>query len=232
MPGDRVDQTPRGARRWPHSEPPAGSAPHELTELRWFADGPLPRQVRAWFNSAAAATEVRRDRYLLDQGADVGIKVRGGQTLELKVRNDVGPWIDLGGGLEGRPEEWRKWSPADDVVDVPRPARWTSVGKVVTKRRFSVAGAELPMAGEASGSGCDVEVTQVDVGSIQVWSFAFAVSGPTAHRGAALSASWRTLTASAAVPPALVRRLGVSMGYPQWLAGTHASAPDHQASLR
>ena len=207
-------------------------AAHDATELRWFADGPLPRQVRGWFSSAAAATEARCDRYLLDQGADVGIKVRGGQTLELKVRNDVGPRIDLGAGVGGRPEEWRKWSPADDVVDVPRLARWSSVSKVVTKRRFSVAGTEIPMAGEPSGSGCDVEVTRVVVGSIEAWSFAFAAFGSAGTRSTALWASWRALTQSGSLPTALVRGLGRSMGYPEWLAGRHASAHEHQESHR
>lgn len=207
-------------------------AAHDATELRWFGDGPLPRQVRDWFRSAAAATEARCDRYLLDQGVDVGIKVRGGQTLELKVRNAVGPPIDLGAGLGGRPEEWRKWSPADDVVDVPRLARWSSVSKVVTKRRFSAAGTEVPMAGEPSGNGCDVEVTHVAVGSIEAWSFAFAAFGSPEARGTSLRASWRTLTQSGALPTAPLRALGWSMGYPEWLADRHASAHEHEERHR
>jgi hypothetical protein len=158
----------------------------------------------------------------------VGVKVRGGQTLELKVRSKVSTRIDLSGGLGGRPEEWRKWSPADDVVDFPRDAWWTGVSKVVTKRRFSVAGGEIPMGGEPSAPGCDVEVTSVTVGSIDAWSFAFAAFGPPATRITALRASWWTLTQSGSAPKELVGGLGRSMGYPEWLAGRHTSAQAYE----
>lgn len=230
--GDRGDQTAGSARRRSGWALPGGPTARDATELRWFADGPLPRQVRAWFSSAHAATEARCDRYLLDQGSDVGIKVRGGQTLELKVRRDVGPRVELADRLVGTPEEWRKWSPADDVVDIPQSARWTSVSKVVTKRRFAVDGTEVPMAGEPSGSGCEVEVTHVAIGSTEAWSFAFAAFGSPASHGTALRQSWRTLTRSGALPAALVHGWELSMGYPEWLAGRHALAHEREESHR
>jgi hypothetical protein len=217
-----VDPTSGGALPWPAEELPESPAAHHTTELRWFARGQLPGRVRAWFTRPDAVTEARCDRYLVDQLVDVGIKIRGGQTLELKVRSDVRPWVDLGGGLGGRLEEWHKWSPADDVVDIPAYSRWISVDKVVSKRRFAATGTEIPMAGEPSGAGCDVEVTDVAVGSTQAWSFAFAAFGPPATRRAALHASWRALTTSGSVPAALVRELGWPMGYPQWLARRQA----------
>ena len=66
------------------------AATGEATELRWFADGPLPGSVRAWFAGPADAAEERCDRYLLDGAVDIGIKVRGGRTLELKARRGSG----------------------------------------------------------------------------------------------------------------------------------------------
>jgi hypothetical protein len=103
---------------------------------------------------------------------------------------------------------------------------------VVIKRRFSAVGTEVRMVGEPSGSGCDVEVTHVAVGSIEAWSLAFAAFGSSEARSTALRASWRTMTQSAALPAALLRGLGWSMGYPEWLAGRHASAYAHEGGRR
>lgn len=211
-PGDTP--TPLGV---PRRDLPAA---HETTEVRRFAGGPPPSDVRTWFGVSADDREERCDRYLVDQVADVGIKERGGQTLELKVRRSVGPSIDLGRGLRGTLEDWSKWSPADDVIDIPEQARCVSVINEVSKRRFAVAGAELPVAAEPV-AGCDVEVTHVMAsGHVQAWSLADAAFGPEMTRRRALHAAWRTLTKSGPVPAAIVHRLGGSMGYPQWLSQT------------
>ena len=212
----------RGER---HGSPRRGLPPsHDTTELRWFTGGPPPSDVRTWFRASPAASEERCDRYLLDQVADVGIKQRGGQTLELKVRRTVSTSIDLGHGLSGTLEDWSKWSPADDVVDIPEHAQWVSVIKAVSKRRFTVAGTELPITAQPL-AGCDVEVTHVAIGSTEAWSFAFAAFGPWSTRRIALDAARRTLTESGPVPAAIVRRLGGSMGYPQWLSQTIPAGP-------
>lgn len=190
----------------------------DTTELRWFAAGPLPVGVRDWFFASSATIEERWDYYLLDQVADVGVKVRGGRMLELKVRQDVGAWADLGRGLTGRPEEWRKWTPTDGIVALPARGQCVGVHKVVTKRRFSVGGAELATAGPARSAGCDVEVARVVAGSAEAWTFAFAAFGPREHRCAAVLASWQTVATAAPTPPELAGELGAAMGYPQWLA--------------
>lgn len=209
-------------------------ASHDTTEVRWFTDGAPPADLCTWFRSSIAASEERCDRYLLDQVADVGVKQRGGRILELKLRGAVGPSIDLGPGLRGSVEEWSKWSPADDVIAIPEHGRWVSVKKSISKRRFAVAGAELPMAAEPV-AGCDVEVTHVIVGDVQAWTLACAAFGPRTTRRSSLDAAWRTLTTSGPVPTPIVHRLGGSMGYPQWLhqtipAGSAPSVPARTAS--
>jgi hypothetical protein len=209
---------PRRSEAWPASAPA-----DEATELRWFADGRLPGSVRTWFAGPPAAAEERCDRYLLDGAADIGIKVRGGRTLELKARRGVGARIELAGGPGGCLEEWAKWSPADDLVEVPGHARWISVRKAIAKRRFAVSGEELPVTVGTPGGGCDVQVTSLSVGPMQAWTFAFAASGPRSTRDASLRASWRALTASVPVPGELLQGLRWSMGYPQWLAGILAA---------
>ncbi len=112
------------------------------------------------------------------------------------------------------------WSPADDVIDIPEQARWVSVIKEVSKRRFAVDGAELPLTAEPV-AGWHVEVTHVmAAGHVQAWSLAYAAFGPEMTRRRPLHAAWRTLTKSGPVPAAIVHRLGGSMGYPQWLSQT------------
>jgi len=71
----------------------------DTTELRWFVPGPLPAQIRNWFIGSTGVVEVRRDNYLVDDRVDIGIKRRAHTTLELKVRQTVESWADLGDGM-------------------------------------------------------------------------------------------------------------------------------------
>ena len=91
----------------------------DTTELRWFVPGPVPAEVRNWFIGSTGVVEVRRDSYLVHDRVDIGMKRRGQTTLELKVRQAVEPWADLGDGLAGPLEWWRKWTPAQNLVEIP-----------------------------------------------------------------------------------------------------------------
>ena len=85
----------------------ARSAPIETTELRWFRNGPLPRLVCSWFtsNGACGAVEERHDRYLMDGRLDRGLKLRGGSTLELKVRQTIARTVPSSDGPDAAGEE-------------------------------------------------------------------------------------------------------------------------------
>ncbi len=200
----------------------------ETTELRWFTEGPLTPEVETWFtrDGTTGAVEKRYDTYRIDGRVDVGVKRRFGETLELKVRQSLGETLALDPDLTGRLEVWRKWSPADGLVDVEVRAPWLDVHKMVIKRRFSVDGDEITLSNEPramTGAGCDVEVAAVTVGEIEAHTFAFAAFGPTTTRRDSIVACWRTLGADTLCPERSMIVDGRSSGYPEWL--TLVTAP-------
>ncbi len=195
----------------------------DTTELRWFFEGRLPSDVKSWFTRAGTtgAIEERCDRYRLDDRREMGVKRRFRQTLELKVRRSVGEKLVLDSGLAGRLEVWRKWSPAEDLVESDPQAPWVDVHKIVIKRRFSVNGDEIIISESSramAGTGCDVEVTAVTVGHIEAWTFAFAAFGSGRSRQSAVVASWQALVADIQCPEQFGLSLGEAGGYPQWLS--------------
>ena len=192
----------------------------DTTELRWFVPGPMPADIGGWFIGSTGVVEERCDTYLLDGRHDVGVKRRFRETLELKVRQPLDEGIDLGAGLAGPLEMWRRWSPDEHLVDGDSDGRWVDVCKSIVKRRFSLDGTEVAFSSDTqtTGSGCDVEVAEVTVGGIKSWTFAFAAFGPIATRREALVASWRGLMATTQCPTSLAPCFGRAMGYPEWLA--------------
>jgi hypothetical protein len=200
----------------------------DTTELRWFIEGPLTAEVETWFtrDGTTGAVEKRYDTYRIEGRCDVGVKRRFGETLELKVRQSLGETLALDPDLSGRLEVWRKWSPADGLVDAAVQAPWLDVHKMVIKRRFSVGGDEIVLTNEAramTGAGCDVEVADVTVGDVEAYTFAFAAFGPTTTRRDSIVACWQALSADTKCPERLTIVDGRSSGYPEWLA--HVTAP-------
>lgn len=204
----------------------------DTTELRWFVPGPLPPVIRDAMSGATGVVERRCDSYLVDDRGDIGVKLRAGTTLELKVRQALGDWIELGDGLAGVPEQWRKWSPADGLVQIDASSQWIEVHKVIIKRRFAVDGNEVPFSHgpTAVPSGCDVEVAHVDVDGRSVWTVALAAFGPLDARRAALATSWTALAADVTLAAALSGLDGRAMSYPEWLiAMGHTCGDDNKA---
>jgi hypothetical protein len=194
----------------------------DTTELRWFVRGPLPADIRGWFTDSTGVAEERCDTYLLDGRVDIGVKRRFRETLEVKVRQSLDGRIQFGEGLAGSLEVWRKWSPAEGLVDDGSHGQWVDVCKSIVKRRFSIDGTEVAFSSDTpvAGAGCDIEVAGVAVGGTQWWTFAFAAFGPPATRRDALLASWHGLVAAAPCPEPFGARTGRVMGYPELLALT------------
>lgn len=209
---------------------PGGLSVLDTTELRWFVPGPLPRDVENWFAGSTGVSEQRSDTYLLEGRGDVGIKRRSQELLEVKVRQSLEAWTQLGEGLDGQPEVWRKWSPVERLVNDGTDAsaagnaagRWVDVDKSMVKRRFDVDGTEVEFSllDKAAGAGCDIEVAEVTVGVVQAWTFAVEAFGPPATRCTALHASWQALMAGGTCPQFFAALSGHAMGYPEWLAAT------------
>jgi hypothetical protein len=191
----------------------------DTTELRWFVRGSLPAEIRSWFAGSSGVLEERIDSYLLDGRRDVRVKRRFRQTMELKIRQSLDGRIDFGDGLAGSLEVWRRWSPAEGLVEQSVDERWVDVHKSVVKRRFLLDGTEIAFSPvvEATGAGCDVEVAGVIVDDDHWWTFALAAFGPPATRRQALLASWRALVAAAPCPEPFEPRTARAMGYPEWL---------------
>lgn len=190
----------------------------DTTELRWFEDGPLPRAVHRWFSGATEPSDIRRDRYLLDAGDDLGVKLRNGETLELKSRVGLAGPGHTCGGLTGELEVWRKWVLIDGLEPGMTALRWTDVDKTIFKRRFSLTGCELPFTPELPDeSGCDAEIVVVQLDETSAWSFAFAAFGPAQRRCAAIGAGWNALLLAGPPPSELRLEPSCCMGYPQWL---------------
>lgn len=212
----------------PELRPDARVATLDTTEVRWFFNGAMPPDVGEWFTRPSGVAEERCDTYLLDGRADVGVKRRHGETLELKVRQSLADRIELRRGLVGELEIWRKWSPAEGLVVVGEHAddsQWRDVHKSVVKRRFSASGTEIDFSREPqlTGAGCDVEIAEVTVGTVRWWTFAFAAFGPEATRRDALLASWQALSTGAPDSNRLGSSDARAMGYPEWLEGSMAS---------
>jgi hypothetical protein len=194
----------------------------DTTELRWFMPGPLPAHIRSWFTDSTGVPEQRCDTYLLDGRGDIGVKRRFRETLELKVRQSLDGRIEVGEGLIGSLEVWRKWSPAEGLVEDSADGRWVDVHKSIVKRRFSMDGTEIAFSShqQVTGPGCDVEVAEVTVGAVKRWTFAFAAFGPPATRRDALLASWHGLVAAIPCPEPLGPRTGRAMSFPELLTLT------------
>lgn len=223
-------QAPEGSARWPLSGAPLpepgqprrvdACSVDDTTEVRWFMPGSLPPDVRGWFTSSIAVPEERCDTYLLVGRGDVGVKRRFRETLELKVRQSLDGRVELGEGLGGSLEEWRRWSPAEGLVDEGTDGRWVDVDKSIVKRRFCLDGTEIAFSPDPhpAGAGCDVEVAGVTVGTVQVWTFAFAAVGLPVTRPDALLAAWQALVDGTPPPESLGHGADRAMGYPQWLS--------------
>ena len=157
------------------------------------------------------------------------MKRRFRDTLELKRRLAVGPPLTLAPGLVAAPEQWRRWSPADDRVALRSSDTWIDVHKVVYKRRFTGAGSEIPWVSHPPsdvGSGCDVEVSEVTLGARTDWSFSLAAFGPEPSRRATLRLGWDALVRLGPPPEGFADALRRPAGYPQWLLD-ELSASDH-----
>jgi len=198
--------------------------PLATSEIRWFASGPPPAPVVAWFSERgrAAFVELRRDAYRIGPDYGVGLKRRDHGPLELKRRHGISPRREFVAGLAGGIEEWRK-----DGLEEPLDAtgwQWSLVDKVVLTRTFareeSGSVVEIGHAGQQS-SGCDIELATVTVGSTVAWTFALEAWGePDARRDLLASSLSALFDLLPPAPPQFFPALHADMGYPEWLVTT------------
>ena len=193
------------------------------SEVRWFARGPLPLDIQAWFTGGrtAGSVEDRHDTYQLHGLDDIGVKRRYGTTLEVKVRRTRGMSLNLDNGLDGRVEEWSRWEPGEDdgIWQLPETA-WIDVRKVIYTRSYMPTDREVMLPAIQTNrlfAGCDIEIAEVNVDGVDTWSLALEAFGPTARRQDALVSSWRTLRAHSPSIEGLRFAFDRVCGYPEWL---------------
>lgn len=214
-----------------HDEPgrldaavPSAGVPFDTTEVRWFVSGSLPASYVDWFSSAGetAVVEVRCDTYWVDGLHSTGLKRRGRGPLEVKLRRDSTGSLELGSGIRGRIEEWRKIHPAEQRFARPgRSGEWCEVNKVVRTRTFGLrsTGSVDPLSSrDLTSPGCDVQLASVDVAGSEAWTFALEAWGPADERRSILDGAAAALLQSSPFPKDFLACLDQDMGYPEWLA--------------
>ncbi len=203
--------------------PPAG-VPFDTTEVRWFASGALPGQFVDWFSASGTtgSAESRCDTYWVDGQHSIGLKRRGHGPFEVKLRRDSTGLLELGSGVRGRIEEWRKIRPVEPgFIGSSRRGEWFEVNKVVRTRTCGVrsTGSVGPLLSrDLASPGCNVDLASVDVAGAEAWTFAFEAWGPADERQSILDKTLADLKQSSPLPADFLSCLDTDMGYPEWLA--------------
>jgi hypothetical protein len=143
-------------------------------EARWFIPVTLPDAVLDWFRAGQPLDSegVQVHEYLLFPDCDsVGVKLRDGR-LEIKAMRCAPQPLSPNCGINGRKEQWVKWSFASEALQALDPAlnqsgAWLKVRKERFLRRFSAERGRLMEVTARQGPlpvvGCNIEVTRIDV---------------------------------------------------------------------
>lgn len=199
-------------------------------EIRWFVAGALTPEVHDWFcQGQTLEPEERTDRYLVFPGCEsVGVKIRdGGATgkdpFEIKALKGTAETLQLPNSISGRTDCWVKWSnsmPSNQAwLEALRaePAGWVAVAKKRWVRKFAISGdvaTEVPSE-QRPAEGCNVELTELEVGRERWWSFAFEAFGAAEH----VRDNLRVATAQfLSTSPPVSFSVANSCSYAVWLA--------------
>ncbi|PSP16091.1 MAG: hypothetical protein BRC58_10145 [Cyanobacteria bacterium QS_8_64_29] len=188
------------------------------TELRWFLSGLLPAAIRQWFRQQAPGELVqadaeRTDWYLAPAPPCPALNLKQRQgAWELKWRQAQLGALPAGTPWQGELEQWVKWRceaerPEAIALTPAMQARgpWVAVRKSRSLRRLSLA----------SGTSCELELTQLQAGDRWGWTLALEASGAAAQLQAPLQAAAAKLARSY---PELALEARQSYAYPSWLA--------------
>ncbi len=196
-------------------------------EIRWFFEGPVPDDVRRWFESTdLGISEPRRtDDYLLLPGCTTtGVKLREGR-FEIKALTRSPIPASYANRVSGLKDGWIKWSrKAGDEqalrdILVSDEDTWIPVSKQRYLRLFSLEHGtpeELAPRSRNLERGCQVELGSITLdGNRQAWSLSFEAFGAADE---VLDLVDPVVELFAADPPPVALRQEHSMSYPVWLA--------------
>jgi hypothetical protein len=211
-------------------------------EIRWFIEGDLQEQVLSWFSKGALAAlksePTREDKYLVFPDSDtVGVKLRevrseSNPEIEPKVKFEIKVLaanarpINLGGGINGRTDQWVRWSFDNDGLAAMQEAlyqsgHWVSVRKTRYLRKFSADSGKIVkvLADERPHSGCNVELTSIEVETQpHLWfSLAFEAFGPPSEVAKILDDTLQYFFKNQGDTPMQLSGRN-SLSYPAWIA--------------
>ena len=189
-------------------------------EVRWIRRGRLDAPLLDWFARFPFSTESRVDHYLTDPDFDgLSVKVRGGQTLEVKVRHGVLGDLVVPDRAWGLLETWQRFSFTDRAArwqSLGSPA-WTAVSKVRRMTFFDGAGEAVARSHSTeSVTGCAVELSDVTTSGRRWWTLGLESTGPESALGHFLSTTAETLF-SVSLPAGLDLTQDESGSYNRWL---------------
>ena len=200
-------------------------------EARWFIPETLPDAVLDWFwaGQTIEPEGVHIHEYLLFPDCDsVGVKLRDGR-LEIKAMRGTSQPLSLNLGINGRKEQWVKWSFASEALQVLDQAlhqsgRWLKVRKERFLRRFSTEQGRLMEVTGRQGPlaviGCNIEVTRIDVdANPRFWfSLGFEAFGPATVTARILDDALLSFFNEHGCVPGTTLSEYESASYPAWLA--------------
>ena len=198
------------------------------TEIRWFVAGILSAETLSWFSSGhrpeMATAQVHE--YLLFPGCDsVGVKFRE-DRFEIKAKLGVSPPISLVMGIQGRSEEWIKWSLLTTGLPMLGPAlrqsgTWLKVRKERNQRIFSAESGNLQEvpAGSLPVAGCNIELTRIEVAAdpSSWFTLGFEAYGSPSARAGILEEGIDLFFKAQGQAPGIDLTEAHSFGYPTWL---------------
>lgn len=194
--------------------------PVDSLEMRWIVPGALGPPVREWFARFPARTEAREDLYLVWPRLDgLSVKLRNGQTLDVKSYSGSPGILGLPVRGPGRLEWWWKWSFVNDVADpaAAMPPGWIRVRKARRSIWFPLPAAQDPVPGASpAGTGCRAELTEADADGRLMWTVGLEATGSAELLLDAVQHAVGLLFASP-LPPEAGFSLDNSWSYAQWL---------------
>ena len=191
-------------------------------ELRWFFEGPLPKEISKWcLEKGFVKVSTRTDVYLLFPSSDLGVKSREGK-LQIKYLISPEEFLSADIQISGRMEIWSKFSlplkdpSANPFQDVEGPQ--IAVKKERNSRRYEIdpfTGVSTP-SDKRVNQGIIVEITKLTVEGVKWWTMGFDALGEKQKESLQLGVA--SVLKDYPGPKPLKEN---SLSYPKWLSNIH-----------
>jgi hypothetical protein len=197
-------------------------------EIRWFLPGILSKKTLCWFGAGhpLEPETVQVHEYLLLPGCDaVGVKLRE-DRFEIKAKVGVSQPVSLRMGIQGRREQWVKWSlPTKELPmfghTLRQSGQWLKVRKERNQRIFSAEAGNLQEVsiGSLPAAGCNIELTRIEVEADPSFWFTlgFEAYGPPSIADENLKKGLNLLFKGRKGAPGVNLSEANSYSYPSWL---------------